>query len=189
MTSWSHVVWYTARASGYTALALLTLAVALGLLLSLRVGSPRWPRFLTNDLHEHVTLVALWFVGLHGVSVLVDPYMRFGWADVLVPLASPYRPPGMALGILGGYLWLAVWLSAKVRRQIGYTAWRRLHYATYGVYAFALLHTVLVGTDAGSTWAIAVEAGGAVAIGGLTLVRVLQPPARAPAPPALDRST
>jgi hypothetical protein len=37
--------WYLARASGMTAFALLTIAVALGLLLSGRAQSRAWPRF------------------------------------------------------------------------------------------------------------------------------------------------
>ena len=43
--------------------------------------------------------------------------MRFGSGDVLVPLGSAYHPVAMALGIVAGYLALAIWLSSRVRKQ------------------------------------------------------------------------
>ena len=151
MTSWAHLVWYVDRAAGYTALVLLTASILLGLLLSLKVASPRWPRFLTNDVHEHITLMALVFIAIHGVAILIDPFMRFGWGDVLVPFGSAYHPLAMALGIVAGYLALAIWLSSRVRKQIGFRMWRRLHYATFLVYAFAGVHTLLIGNDRSTT--------------------------------------
>jgi hypothetical protein len=48
----SHLAWYTARASGYTALMMLTLSMVVGLVLGLQLHSPRWPRFLTTELHR-----------------------------------------------------------------------------------------------------------------------------------------
>lgn len=172
MTSWAHLVWYVDRAAGYTALVLLTASILLGLLLSLKVASPRWPRFLTNDVHEHITLMALVFIAIHGIAILVDPFMRFGWGDVLVPLGSAYHPVAMALGIVAGYLALAIWLSSRVRKQIGFRMWRRLHYATFLVYAFAGVHTLLIGNDRSTTWGRGVVVASVALVVALTAMRI-----------------
>jgi predicted ferric reductase len=170
--TWAHLVWYVDRAAGYTALVLLTASILLGLVLSLKVASPRWPRFLTNDVHEHITLMALVFIAVHGLAVLIDPFMRFGWGDVLVPLGSAYHPMAMALGIVAGYLALAIWLSSRVRRQIGFRMWRRLHYATFLVYVFAGAHTLLIGNDRSTTWGRGVVLASVALVVALTAIRV-----------------
>ncbi|TMC87359.1 MAG: iron reductase, partial [Chloroflexi bacterium] len=46
-TIWQTITWDVARAGGFTAYILLTLAVAVGLALSTQLQSPRrWPRLL-----------------------------------------------------------------------------------------------------------------------------------------------
>lgn len=181
MTSWAHLVWYVDRAAGFTALVLLTASILLGLVLSLKVASPRWPRFLTNDLHEHITLMALVFIAIHGLAILIDPFMRFGWGDVLVPLGSAYHPVAMALGIVAGYLALAIWLSSRVRKQIGFRVWRRLHYATFLVYGFAGVHTLLIGNDRSTTWGRGVVVASVALVVALTTIRITTSGSKRPA--------
>jgi len=172
VTTWAHLVWYVDRAAGFTALLLLTASIVLGLLLSLKVGSPRWPRFLTNDVHEHITLMALVFIAIHGLAILIDPFMRFGFGDVLVPFGTAYHPLAMALGIVAGYLALAIWLSSRVRKQIGFRMWRRLHYATFLVYAFAGAHALLIGNDRSTAWGRGVVLASVALVLVLSLVRL-----------------
>ena len=172
MTSWAHLVWYVDRAAGYTALVLLTVSILLGLLLSLKVGSPRWPRFLTNDVHEHITLMSLVFIAIHGLAILIDPFMRFGLGDVLVPFGTAYHPMAMALGIVAGYLALAIWLSSRVRKQIGFRMWRRLHYTKFLVYVFAGAHTLLIGNDRSTNWGRGVVMASVALVLLLSLVRL-----------------
>jgi predicted ferric reductase len=181
MTSWAHLVWYVDRAAGFTSLVLLTASILLGLVLSLKVASPRWPRFLTNDLHEHITLMALVFIAIHGLAILIDPFMRFGWGDVLVPLGSAYHPVAMALGIVAGYLALAIWLSSRVRKQIGFRVWRRLHYATFLVYGFAGVHTLLIGNDRSTTWGRGVVVASVALVVALTTIRITTSGSKRPA--------
>jgi hypothetical protein len=45
----------------------------------------------------------------------VEPFTHVGRRDVLVPLATWYRPPWMAAGIVGLYLMLAVWVTLASR--------------------------------------------------------------------------
>ena len=47
-------MWYATRASGYTALLLLSASVVLGMLTSLRESRRDWPRFVVQSLHRNV---------------------------------------------------------------------------------------------------------------------------------------
>ena len=178
VTTWSTITWTATRAGGFTTYVLLTLAVALGLALSLRWQSPRWPRLITNDLHRFLTLLSLAFVAIHGLAVWLDPFMRFGWTEVLVPFMSHYRPLWMALGIVAGYLALAVWLSTELRPRIGYAWWRRLHCLAFAVYALATVHGLATGSDTRTSWALGLYAGSALLVGSLLGVRLLTPVGR-----------
>ena len=174
MTEWAHVTWYTARAGGYTAYLLLTMSVCLGLVLSFKLASPRWPRFLTTELHRDVTLTAIAFSLLHGLALWLDPWESFRFAALTVPLDTPYRPWAVALGIVSLYLAVAIWLSSRVQRRIGYATWRRLHYLTYAVLGLAAVHAILAGEDAGTSWGGAIDWGAPVAVAGLTALRIAQ---------------
>ena len=124
VTTWSAITWDAARAGGFLAYILLTLAVAAGLVLRNRWQSTRWPRFVTNELHGYLSLLALVFITVHVLAVLVDPFTRFGLAEILVPLWSHYRPVWMGLGTVALYLLVAVWLSSQLRARISHRTWR-----------------------------------------------------------------
>ena len=175
MSLWSSVTWDVARAGGLTAYVLLTLSVILGLLLSVRWQSTRWPRLITNDLHRYLTLLSLVFVAVHGLASLLDPFMQFSLSEILVPLMSHYRPVWMALGIVAGYLGVALWLSTELRPWIGYTTWRRLHGLTFAVYALATVHGLATGSDSRTPWALALYAGSVMVVGTLLGYRLLTP--------------
>jgi sulfoxide reductase heme-binding subunit YedZ len=177
------LAWYTARASGFTALVLLTAPMTIGLVLSMKLRSPAWPRFVTTELHRFTTLVALVFVGVHTAALAADTYVGFGVAELLVPFASSYAPLGMALGITASYLLLAVWASSQLQRRIGWGLWRALHYATFALYALAVAHTLAMGEDATTPWGMATVAGSVVLVGGLTALRALGRTAPSARPP------
>jgi predicted ferric reductase len=187
--SWAELTWYVARGGGMTAFALLGLSVVLGLVLSLRLASPRWPRMVTHDLHEHLTLLALAFTGVHVLAIVLNPAVEFGLADVLIPFAASYQPVWTAAGVIAAELAVAVWVSTRFRHRIGYRRWRTLHMAAFAVFALALLHGLVQGTDTGSPWALAVYVPVAAAVAGLTALRVMASRTgaaarRAPARPA-----
>ncbi len=170
----AHLDWYSVRASGYTALILLTVSMVLGLLLSMRVSSRRWPRFVTNQLHAFTTLVSLVFIGVHVGTTIVDPYVNFGLAGALVPFATGYRTLGMAVGIVATYLMVAIWISSRLQRQIGWRTWRALHYAVYAVYVLAIAHTITAGEDAATNWGRWTVIASAGIVGALTAARAVE---------------
>lgn len=154
-TIWASVTWNVARAGGFTAYILLTLAVIAGLALSTQFQSPaRWPRLLNNELHNFLTLLSTLFLGLHVLAVWVDPFTNFNWSEMLIPLASHYRPIWMALGIVGLYLGFAIGLSTWIRPRIGYKWWRRLHILTLGIFILATIHGLGTGSDTQTPWAL-----------------------------------
>jgi hypothetical protein len=178
MTGWSAVTWDTARAGGLISYVLLTTAISLGLVLRNRWQSTRWPRLVTNELHGYVSLLALVFIAVHVVAVAIDPFTHFGLTAVLVPFASHYRPVWMSLGIVAVYLLLAVWVSSRLRRRIGYRLWRQIHVLAFAVYGAATLHGLGTGSDTRTIWAGALYAASVALVGSLLAVRLLAPAGR-----------
>jgi hypothetical protein len=171
------------RAAGYTAFALLTASVALGLLLSSPLRPIRWPRFATTELHRFVTLLTLLFIAIHVLVALLDSFIGFSLSDVLVPFTSNYRRVWMGLGIVSAYLAAALWASSWLQRRIGYRWWRRLHFGTFGVYVGAALHGLGSGSDSGWAWSWIIHVASFALIGGLLVMRLPDRDGRQPHPP------
>lgn len=164
--------WYLTRSSGAVALLLLTLAVALGVLDVKRLSSPRWPRFVVDSLHQTASLLALAFLGLHIVTSVLDSFASISLIDAIVPFAGSYRPLWLGLGAVASDLMVAVLVTSLLRRRIGYGAWRATHWLAYGSWPVALLHGFGTGSDAKSTWLLALSIGCLVVVIAAVLVRV-----------------
>jgi predicted ferric reductase len=178
------VIWLLARASGLVAFGLLTLSVWLGLAMSTRLFGPRRQKAVF-DWHRTLVWTALSMVGLHVAAVLLDPVLQFSLASVLVPFAAPWKPIGIAAGVVAGWLTLMLALSFRLKRRLGHHTWRLLHYASFGAFALFLGHALAVGTDLKGLSGPAVAALAAGPVLWLTFARMLMPraPVRlAPAP-------
>jgi hypothetical protein len=166
------ITWVTERAAGYTAFALLTASVALGLLLSSPLRSTRWPRFATTELHRFVTLLTLVFIAVHVLVAMLDRFIGFTLSDVLIPFTSNFRTVWMGLGIVSAYLAAALWASSWLQRRIGYRWWRRLHFGTFAVYVGAALHGMGTGSDTGWVWSWIIYVASFALVGGLLVLRL-----------------
>ncbi|HLH63627.1 MAG TPA: iron reductase [Ktedonobacteraceae bacterium] len=176
MAIWEAITWNVARAGGFTAYILLTLAVAIGLALSTQLQSPRWwPRLINSELHNFLTLLGTIFIAVHVLAVWIDPFTRFGWYEVFIPFASTYRTFWMALGIVALYLGIAIGISTWLRPHIGYTWWRRLHVLTLGIYALATIHGLGTGSDTQAPWALGIYIASIILVGSLFCRRLLDP--------------
>jgi predicted ferric reductase len=120
----STTIWYTMRATGVVALALLTATVVLGILTAVRARTPGWPAFAQADLHKRISILAMAFLALHVLTAVVDTYVNVGWVAAVVPFASPYRPLWTGLGTVGVDLLLAVGVSSALRQRISARTWR-----------------------------------------------------------------
>jgi hypothetical protein len=165
------IYWYISRGAGFTVFILLTVAVSLGILLSLKWRTDAWPRFITVELHPFVQLVAGVFLLIHIISVLLDSFIRFSLAGILIPFVSTYRPVWLSFGIVATYLGVALAISSYLKKFIGYRVWRTMHYGGFVVWVFALIHGVTTGSDTRAPWATAIYAGSALLVAGLLAVR------------------
>jgi sulfoxide reductase heme-binding subunit YedZ len=143
-----HIWWLMGRASGIVALLLISASVLLGLAMASKLfRRPGLPRKL-NALHEQLAVAGLISIGVHGVTLLGDSFLRPGVSGILVPFAIDYRPAYVAAGIGGGYLAAALGLSYYARRRIGTKRWRNAHRWIVVAWALAIVHTLGAGTDA-----------------------------------------
>src|SRR5512133_4019846 len=150
----SPVDWYAARAAGIAAYVVLTLVVAIGLTMSGKARSRRWPKFALEDVHRFGGLLVGFFVALHVLTIAIDSYLPFSPVQLLVPLMSRYRPVWTGLGIVAAELLLALALTNRYRRRIAYRTWRRLHYLNFAVWTAATFHGLGSGTDRTALWLV-----------------------------------
>src|SRR5690349_12828697 len=104
------VWWYTARASGLLAWALLGVSVMCGLLMSTQLnrGSSRqW----TQGFHEFVGALAVVFTVIHLGSVLATADLRIGVPQLFIPFTRPDSPVAQGCGVLALYLLATVVLT------------------------------------------------------------------------------
>jgi DMSO/TMAO reductase YedYZ heme-binding membrane subunit len=165
--------WYLARASGVTAWFLLALAVRWGLLLSTRLlGRKPTPAWLL-DLHRFLGGLAVVFTALHLVGLVADSYTHFGLADLVVPMASSWKPGAVAWGIVAFYLLAAIEITSLLMKRMSRRWWRRVHSMSYLLFWVAAIHTATAGTDASNPALVVANAIAVLAVLTLTLVRVL----------------
>ena len=132
------IVWYVARAGGLLAYTLLSSSVILGLLLSRKAKLRSWPRFALEDVHRFVGLLAGTFIAIHVGALLVDDYLPFSLANILVPGTAPYRPVSVAFGVIAAELLAALAVTNHYRKALSHRFWRRAHYLNFAVWLLAL---------------------------------------------------
>ena len=91
-------IWYAERAAGIISYLLLSLLVVLGLALSNRVRTQRWPMFAIEDVHRFVGILAAVFITLHVSLIAIDSFLPFSLMQILVPFSATYRPLATGLG-------------------------------------------------------------------------------------------
>lgn len=176
--------WFLARGSGVVAYALLVAATIWGLVLSTKVLDRVWgPRVRTGRrsggrskrlmlAHESLSLGSLLATLVHVGALVADTYVDFGWQEVLIVGASPWRPLATAWGVSALYALVVVTFSSKVRSRIGPRAWRGLHFGSFGAWGSATLHGIQSGTDTSSLPMTLLYLYSVAAVGTLLLVRI-----------------
>jgi methionine sulfoxide reductase heme-binding subunit len=154
----SPVLWYATRATGLMALVLLSLTLVLGLLTSARFRSERWPGFAQQDLHRRVSILTVAFLVIHVLTSVMDRYVHIGWAAIVVPFASGYKPLWVAMGTISLDLMAAVFVTSLLRHHIPARLWRGLHWLVYASWPVALAHSLAIGSDERTGWVLALTA-------------------------------
>jgi predicted ferric reductase len=145
--------WFLARASAFVAFTMIAASMVFGLLITNKMARI-WPGGAAAvDLHEHFTLLGLGFALFHALVLLGDRYIGYTLTQVLLPFSgSSYRPLWVGIGQVCLYLLALVTLSFYIRKPLGHTAWRAIHYLSFAVFLMALAHGVLSGTDTTQSW-------------------------------------
>lgn len=167
------ILWIIGRATGLVGVVLLSLAAAMGLALSMKASSRRFPRWVTTELHRYVTILAVVVSVVHLVVLWLDTQAGLSLISLVVPFTSAWEPFAVGIGVLGLEITLVVWLTTRLRSRIGYRSWQVIHRcATIGWVAI-IAHGLLAGTDTGRAWAVITYAVCAAMVIGLLIPRMI----------------
>jgi hypothetical protein len=146
------IPWYTSRAAGVTSYILMFFIILLG------VG------MTTGFIYKYINPVKAWVIhkylslalGItlltHAFSLMFDEFINFSIQDILIPLASDFKPLFLSLGIIGFYILLVIIFTSLFFRLKYKRAWRGIHYAVYALFIFSFVHGLLIGTDSKTIW-------------------------------------
>ncbi len=141
--------WYVTRAAGLLAYLLTWWSTVWGLGLASRIFHPAVEGAQTYDFHEFVSLLAMAFMLLHVAVLMLDRFLPFSLAQLLIPFISTYRPVWVGLGVISLYTLTLVTVTFYLRRVIGPQAFRSIHVLSLVGYAGVTLHGLFAGTDSG----------------------------------------
>jgi methionine sulfoxide reductase heme-binding subunit len=181
VTSTVSPLWYATRATGVTALVLLTATVLLGVATAAGAELPGIPRVITGALHRNLSLLVMVFVAGHVLTTVLDSYTSIGLTAAFIPFSSSYRGFWLGLGAIAFDLLLAVTVTSLVRDRMSYRAWRAVHWLSYASWPVALWHGLGTGTDSRVPWLLALYAlcgASVLAVAGWRLARAQPGPVR-----------
>jgi predicted ferric reductase len=148
----NEALWAIGRGSGVTALAFLTVSVALGI--GTRSGRPllALPRFAVADVHRFAALAGTLLVAAHVTLLYLDPYAQLRVVDAIVPFLGSYRPVWQGMGTVAFDVLLVVVVTSLLRHRIGVRTFRVVHWISYALWPVALAHAIGNGTDTFHVW-------------------------------------
>jgi methionine sulfoxide reductase heme-binding subunit len=171
-------VWYATRASALMGFLLLYLSFFFGL----AIRTPGLKKIVSPansfSVHSWISLQALIFAAIHGLSLFFDKFLNFSLKDILVPLAlksnvAGISPELVAIGIISFYIMLALVLTSYFRKFISHQIWRALHFLNAGLYILVFIHALYLGTDLRSGWPQYIFIGANVLLGFLILTSLI----------------
>lgn len=147
--------WYFARASALVGFFLLYLSIFFGIAIRNPILKKIISPIYSLDIHGWISLQALLFALLHGVSLLFDKFLAFNWANIFVPFFPlsesatkvGVEPIYLAMGIISLYLMLILIVSSYLRKFINFRVWRFIHFFNLALWIFVILHALQLGTD------------------------------------------
>jgi sulfoxide reductase heme-binding subunit YedZ len=179
----TNALWYFGRGFGVSALVLFTVVVILGVVTRAGRPLPGLPRVAVTTVHRTASLAAVLFLGLHVVTLLLDPYSQLRLMDVVFPFMARYRPFWQGLGTVALDLAVVLVLSSLLRHRLGLRLWRAVHWLAYACWPLAVVHAVGTGTDRHTGWLLLTVAGCVLVAAAAVVWRLTSPLFAAPAPP------
>lgn len=139
-------LWYLSRATGVAALALFTVVLVLGMLLSGQRRLTARGQAIAMGVHRSLSLGSVAFLVVHILSAELDSYVHIGWLASVVPFVSGYERTWMALGTLSVDILLAVVVTSWLRTRLSRRTWRWVHLTSYASWPVAIVHSYALGT-------------------------------------------
>lgn len=152
----TQIMWYVTRSSGFIALLLLTMTVVLGVSSAQKVKVGKIPRVYFAELHRSIALFALVLLAIHIFTAVVDPFTKLGWTTAFDPFGRTYRPLYLGIGVTAFDLLLAILVTSLLRDRLKQRTWKKLHFLSYVIWVFAVVHGLGTGTDSHYSFALAI---------------------------------
>lgn len=168
--------WYLTRMLAIGAYVALSLAVVLGLVISLARTNNERVSWIFEEAHMVFAILAGILTLGHLITLVVDPYLPFAITNLLIPLDQPVSTFAVDLGVLGMYGMLALLLSSWVKKRISYGVWRAIHYASFVAFVLVTLHGWIAGSDSATNWMPALYFGSSLAVATLVGMRFFTEP-------------
>ncbi len=166
-----NTLWYVGRGSGLIDLLLLTVVLVLGIANRSGRRVSGLPRFAIAVIHRNTSLLALVFLGVHVLTLLLDPFAKLHVWDLVLPFAAAYRPLWMGIGTIALDIMVALVVTSLLRHRMSVGTWRLIHWAAYGAWPLAVLHTLGTGTDNTSSWLLSTTVVCVMAVAGAVVWR------------------
>jgi sulfoxide reductase heme-binding subunit YedZ len=152
------LLWFINRGTGVVLLVVMTLALTLGVIATVRTSSSWWPRFVTQALHRNLALLSLGLLAAHVAAAIIDGFVDIQWIDAVIPFGSGYQTFWVALGTIALDLAVLATLTSLARHRFGQRRWRLVHLTTYLAWPLALAHGLGMGTDQQTMWSMLLTA-------------------------------
>ncbi len=166
--------WYMSRASGMVAWIVLGATCLWGILLITRMLKPADRPAWLLDLHRWLGALAIVTVGLHMITLVADNYVYFGWRELFVPNASPWKTGPVTWGVIAFYILVVVQVSSLMMKKLPRRLWHGIHLLSYVLFAMATVHGLQAGSDRSTTIFLIVASGFTAVVIFAAVARFLQ---------------
>lgn len=131
-----------ARSTGATALILLSVSLALGILARSGKTYIGIPRFATTSIHRTASLLALIFTLIHIITLYLDTYTGIALTQFFIPFTTASETLAYGLGTQAFDLILALAVTGLLRHRLPEKLFHLVHWGAYACWPAALtLHT------------------------------------------------
>ena len=167
------LLWLTARATGLTAFAAISLSVVSGEALRTSVLDFLASNRALRGLHDFTTALWLPLVAAHVLTLVLDRTAQITARDVVVPFQVAYAPLQIGLGTVALDILIVVVITSWLRRHMNNRLWQWIHRTSYVAFVAIFLHAVTSGTDFSAPLVSALAWSTAAALAILGLARLL----------------
>jgi predicted ferric reductase len=143
--------WYLTRSSALVGFFLLWISIFLGLAVRTPILNKIIKPIYSVRTHCWISLQALIFTAIHGLSLLGDKYVNFSPGNIFIPF---YPQTGgnvdmsfLALGIIGFYIMIILVVTSYFRNNLSHLFWRGVHFLNIGLFVIIFIHALYLGTD------------------------------------------